>query len=231
MYVKEKEKIIPTGIKEIDTIIGGIERGKVTFIGGRPGVGKSAIAVKLATNILREKYGVMYLNLESNEAIEIAINQADDKPDGDYIETYMPNIPGTTLERVFREMVDAQWADVIVVDYLQLIESSADAVSFFFGLVAKSFNCAVIMTSQVNRMADFRENKMPQIADLPDAVRACGDYDAIFLSRNYHGGEKAKSMIADLYENEEFSGRAEFPWSPSEFISPFCKEYGLEVSE
>lgn len=229
--MEENKKFIPTGIKEIDTITGGMERGKVTFIGGRPGVGKSAIAVKLATNFLHEKYGVMYLNLESNEVIEIALNRADETQDGDYIETYMPNIPGVTLERIFAELVDANWADVIVVDYLQLVGGRADAVSFFLGLVARSFNCAVIVTSQVNRRADFRDEKMPLIADLPDEVRACGDYDAIFLSPNFRGGKQTKSMIADLYKNEEFLGKTEFPWSPHEFVDPYYKEYGLEVSE
>jgi len=42
---------MPTGIKRLDDILGGLHRGNVTVVAGRPGMGKSAFGMKLAQSV------------------------------------------------------------------------------------------------------------------------------------------------------------------------------------
>jgi len=42
-----------TGIPELDTMINGINPGSVIVIGGQPGVGKTALALQIATNVAK----------------------------------------------------------------------------------------------------------------------------------------------------------------------------------
>lgn len=55
---------ISTGFENLDTLLGGLEPGKLYIIGGRPGMGKSAFALNLATNLARDCNTVMYFSLE-----------------------------------------------------------------------------------------------------------------------------------------------------------------------
>jgi len=48
MSPRETPKYIPTGIKTLDMAIGGVPRGLPTIIGGRPGMGKSALGLQIA---------------------------------------------------------------------------------------------------------------------------------------------------------------------------------------
>jgi RecA/RadA recombinase len=61
----EEIKTIPTGGLELDLALGGgiIER-KVTLVVGGPGVGKTILALNIATNCVREGYKVVYIDSE-----------------------------------------------------------------------------------------------------------------------------------------------------------------------
>ena len=55
---------ISTGFNNLDARLGGLEDGLVYVIGGRPGMGKSALGHKIAVNAAREQIGVLELSLE-----------------------------------------------------------------------------------------------------------------------------------------------------------------------
>lgn len=55
---------ISTGYDEIDAMTGGLEKGKLYIIGGRPAMGKSAFALNIAANIAKNNDTVMYFSLE-----------------------------------------------------------------------------------------------------------------------------------------------------------------------
>lgn len=58
-----KVDLIKTGIGALDRTLGGIARGNLVIIAGRPGQGKSALALQIALNISRSA-PVLYLSLE-----------------------------------------------------------------------------------------------------------------------------------------------------------------------
>ena len=63
-FTDKREKPIRTGVKAIDDIIGGIERGNMVIIAARPSVGKSAIASEIALNIAKSGKRCEIFNLE-----------------------------------------------------------------------------------------------------------------------------------------------------------------------
>jgi replicative DNA helicase len=56
--------LVKTGFENIDKFAGGLTRGEITIIGGRPGHGKSTMLLNLLSNILEGKQKVLLFNRE-----------------------------------------------------------------------------------------------------------------------------------------------------------------------
>ena len=56
--------LVKTGFVNVDKFAGGLTRGEITIIGGRPGHGKSTMLLNLLSNILSEKRKVLLFNRE-----------------------------------------------------------------------------------------------------------------------------------------------------------------------
>lgn len=61
---KGDETAIAYGLGDLDDITGGAHKGDFVLIGGRPGMGKSALAQTLANNIAHQHHAVLYCSLE-----------------------------------------------------------------------------------------------------------------------------------------------------------------------
>ena len=59
-------KRIPTGLTELDDIIGGIPIGGMTLVGGNPGMGKSALSKQITFNLAERGIKVGYVSLEES---------------------------------------------------------------------------------------------------------------------------------------------------------------------
>ncbi|MCS7245328.1 MAG: DNA repair protein RadA [candidate division WOR-3 bacterium] len=108
-----KEERLKTGISEFDRVVGGgIMKGSVILIGGDPGVGKSTLALKIASN-----FKSLYISSEEtlnqiiSRAKRIGINSKD---------LYV--VSESNLDSVLNSMNDN--FDLIVVDSIQTIYSS-----------------------------------------------------------------------------------------------------------
>jgi len=66
---------IPTGFKAIDTALGGLARGELHMLGGRPGMGKSSLCANIAMNASRLGCRVLYISTEM-EAKRLAMRIA-----------------------------------------------------------------------------------------------------------------------------------------------------------
>ncbi|HEY8579114.1 MAG TPA: DnaB-like helicase C-terminal domain-containing protein, partial [Beijerinckiaceae bacterium] len=55
---------VPTGLPELDDMIGALERGQGSILAGRPSMGKTAIAVQVGVNVARSRAGVYMVSLE-----------------------------------------------------------------------------------------------------------------------------------------------------------------------
>jgi len=61
---KGKHPWIPTGVKGLDRLLGGLWPGSLYVIAGRPGMGKTAFALSLAEKLVGSGSGVLFLSLE-----------------------------------------------------------------------------------------------------------------------------------------------------------------------
>lgn len=55
---------IPTGLSDLDQMIGGLKAGDLAIFAGRPGMGKSTVAESIVRNVARNGMGASYLSLE-----------------------------------------------------------------------------------------------------------------------------------------------------------------------
>lgn len=56
--------VMKTGIRKLDEMIGGFHPGDLVILGGRPGMGKSSLALAFALNAARDGFGVAFSSLE-----------------------------------------------------------------------------------------------------------------------------------------------------------------------
>ena len=63
--IRDKEsKLIRTGFSEIDALAGGLTRGEITVVGGRPGHGKTTFLINMLANMIGQGYRCIMFNRE-----------------------------------------------------------------------------------------------------------------------------------------------------------------------
>lgn len=60
-----RDLTIKTGLERLDALMGGLGRGDLIVVAGRPGVGKSALAGQLTASLADQGHGVLFFALES----------------------------------------------------------------------------------------------------------------------------------------------------------------------
>lgn len=63
-YDKKSESMVKTGYKNIDGLIGGLQGGNYLILAGSTGMGKTAMALNLVINVLKQKKEVLLFSLE-----------------------------------------------------------------------------------------------------------------------------------------------------------------------
>jgi replicative DNA helicase len=174
---------IKTGFKGLDNILGGgLKRGEVVFVASRPGVGKTALALNILSNIARDGGSCALFSLDSAQCDtadnykNLAVNRIN------FYDNSRCSIEQiSSICRAFLEV--NKKIDVIAIDYLQLLNRVSDDVTCFYNSIkalAKELNICVIVLSQVGRTA----SKQAKIVDLkevfPFAIKADS---AIILNR------------------------------------------------
>ncbi|AEK07601.1 DnaB-like dsDNA helicase [Mycobacterium phage Enceladus] len=194
---------------------GGLQRGRLYTIGARPGGGKSIVALQLATNAAFWGFPAVYFTLEmstdevmsrmvsagSNVDFGKIMRKEVDLEDRKKIDNYMnlhSDMPIQVIDRprINTEQIVAHCRavgklDVLVVDYLQLIDPSDKRLSReqqvahmsrALKIAAKELNVAVVACSQLNR-GPLKDGKMraPTIGDLRESGAVEQDSDVVLL--------------------------------------------------
>ncbi len=145
---RDKYKGLPTGIRELDSLITGLNRSDLIILAARPGVGKTSMGLNIARHVsVTAKHRVAFFSLEmgreqlasrllSCEAlVEGGKLRAGDLSDGDWVklveagdilgkaELYFDDSPGITVPEMKAKVRRLGNVDLIIVDYLQLMSS------------------------------------------------------------------------------------------------------------
>src|ERR1700734_1235784 len=198
---------VSTGFKQLDDMTSGLQPGDLIIVAGRPSMGKTTLAVNMAENAaLGSNKSVAIFSMEmSAESLTLRmisslgrINQSnlrsgrlqeEDWPRIDSAMTqlssakiYIDETPGLTpteLRARSRRLKRERGLDLIVVDYLQLMQvagtkenraTEISEISRSLKALAKELKVPVIALSQLNRGVEQRVEKKPVMSDLRECV-------------------------------------------------------------
>jgi len=213
-------KAIGTGYADVDKrLSGGMRPGELIVLAARPKMGKTAFALNVALNVAQD-HSVLILSMEMPKAqlhdrnlanlgrIPLgSLLQPSELTDGDWtgltsaiqklenMNLYLDDQGGLRLLDVrmkAKQTKRRHGLDVLVVDYLQLMEGDGDnrnaqieGITRGLKALAKELGIAIILLSQLNRKLEERPNKRPQPSDLRDSGAIEQDADVvIFLYRD-----------------------------------------------
>ncbi|HSY94888.1 MAG TPA: replicative DNA helicase, partial [Steroidobacteraceae bacterium] len=198
---------VPTGFKQLDEMTSGMQPGDLIIIAGRPSMGKTTLAVNIAENAAlgSNKSAAIFSMEMSAESLTLRmisslgrINQSnlrsgrlheDDWPRIDSAMTQLssakifvdetPALTPTEIRARARRLKRERGLDLIVVDYLQLMQvagtkenraTEISEISRSLKALAKELKVPVIALSQLNRGVEQRVEKKPVMSDLRECV-------------------------------------------------------------
>ncbi|MDE5618406.1 MAG: replicative DNA helicase, partial [Clostridia bacterium] len=225
---KSASKGLLTGFYNLDSVLNGMLGGQILVLAARPGLGKTSFALNIVTNIAARNEGkvMAVFNLEMS-ATELAqrmlvnltkismqklIRGEESNSDwediwnsvravnksGIYIDDTVNVTPEDILHKCRTLRKKQGRLDLIVIDYLQLMGSSAKnsraskqqevaEISRGMKILAKELDVPVILLSQMSRDIEKREkdDKTPRLSDLRESGAIEQDADVVmFIHRS-----------------------------------------------
>jgi len=216
-----------SGLLNVDRITNGFRRQELSIIGARPSMGKSAFALQIAHNMARSGVCTLYASIEMSQSMVAqrilsmatkidGVRLSNDVMDGDDIELlnrakrYLRDIPMhisahspcdmALLRSLATRLKRSGDLQVLVVDYLQMIDSKGDNRVREVGLIsrglkslAKELDIAVIALSSLSRKVESRDDKRPLMSDLRESGDIESDADLVtFLYRPMYYAEQSQ---------------------------------------
>lgn len=207
---------VTTGFTSLDEACGGFPAGGITIIGARPSTGKSALVtgscvrvaeagvptllvslemprMEVATRVVASRANIAFTKIhkgyttpQENETIVREAAMLNKMPL--FIDDSIP--AEHQLAAMIRRMVRAKKIQLVVIDYLQLIEPSDSKVpreqqvaKITRGMkrLAMQLKIAIVLLSQLNREVESRECKRPKLSDLRESGAIEQDADLVWM--------------------------------------------------
>ena len=212
---------VPTGLTDLDRKTSGLQKSDLVILAARPSMGKTAFALCVAKNAAAKGNKVMIFSLEMSKeqltqrflAMEAMIDATklrtgDLNPEDwkalskaadslDKADIYIDDTPGMPLMEMknkCRRLKEKDGLDLVIVDYLQLMELGGRvesrqleiaALSRQMKQMARELECPVIALSQLSRASETRKDNRPILSDLRDSGAIEQDADVVlFLYRD-----------------------------------------------
>lgn len=241
-YVTQKhsnrtENIIPTGCPRLDKILA-LSRGDLAVIAARPGVGKSAFVGNLAVKFSFAGYKTVLFSMEmsSEQIMNRILSSVGQIPHdflvknsvfGQYAEElgkaaslvynksklYIDDRSCQTVRDIKRKSIKAK-ADVVIIDYLQLMKSAQKyeskvnevaEITRDLKILAGDLNVPVILLSQLNRDVEKRAGQRPVLSDLRDSGSIEQDANSIIFLSKTDRDDPNSDILADVAKNRNGS--------------------------
>ena len=231
-----------TDFYELDTMTNGLQKSDLIILAARPSMGKTAFALNIAQNVaIKEKVPVAIFSLEmSKEQLvqRMLCSQAEvdtqrlktgnmQSKDWDKLASamndfaqapiFIDDTSGCTLTDIRakcrRLKMEQKDLGLIVIDYLQLMESSGredrmqqiSAISRGLKTLARELDVPVIALSQLSRAVESRTDKRPMLSDLRESGAIEQDADIVmFIYRDeyYKKGEEDEEVTKAAAKGE-----------------------------
>jgi replicative DNA helicase len=230
---------VPSGFRDIDRITSGFQEGNLVILAARPGMGKSALGLGFAANVaIRHGLPVALFTLEMSKAeVTQRLMCAEAKVELHRLRTgrlasddwprltaacdrlakapvYVDDTGSITMMEIRSKArrLKSKHPDLglIVVDYLQLMTSGANAenrvqevsqISRALKVLARDLEIPVIAISQLSRAVEQRHDKRPVLSDLRESGSLEQDADVVaFIYRDdyYNPDDSPDPGVAEV---------------------------------
>ncbi|WP_331719044.1 replicative DNA helicase (plasmid) [Streptomyces sp. NBC_00289] len=222
------EQGIPTGFTDLDNLTNGFLPGQMIVVAARPAMGKSTLAVdfvraasikhRLSSAVFslemsKSELGMRILSAEARVGLHHLRGGTTTAEDwkriarvSDQIRTAPMVISDeqvntlTQIKALCRRIQQNRGLDLVVIDYIQLLESGnrraesrqqeVSDISRSIKLLAKELQVPVIALSQLNRGPEQRTDKKPLVSDLRESGSIEQDADMVILLHREDAYEK-----------------------------------------
>ena len=213
---------LSTGYKDLDAMTTGLHKDELIILAARPGVGKTAFVLNVAQNAATKSNAtVAMFSLEmSAESLVNRMLCSEGSIDANALRTgkldenqwnslvvamgslsrtniYIDDTPGIKMAEIRskcrRLLKESGHLDLVVIDYLQLIEGTGQenrqqevsVISRNLKKLAKELHVPVIALSQLSRGVEARQDKRPMLSDIRESGSIEQDADIVaFLYRD-----------------------------------------------
>lgn len=235
LYTNKTEMTgITTGFTDLNKKINGMQRTDLLLIAARPAMGKTAFSLNLVQNAaLKGDASVAVFSLEmskeqlvqrmlsSQSNVELSKLKTGKLGENDWpriidamavlsnAKIHIDDTPGIKISELrskCRKLKIEQGLDLILIDYLQLMEGEGNnesrqqeisKISRSLKVIAKELNCPVVALSQLSRAPEQRADHRPMLSDLRESGAIEQDADIVmFLYRDeyYHPDSDRKNI-------------------------------------
>ncbi|VWL85505.1 replicative DNA helicase [Oceanivirga miroungae] len=236
-------KGIPTDFKEYDRVTGGLNKSELLILAARPAMGKTAFALNIATNLAKQGKSVLIFSLEmgvdqlfkrilsnisdvemyklkNKHLTDFDIKRITDKHEEmKNYNLFISEKAGVSIleiKNIARRFKTQNDLDFIVIDYLQLINSSSknksreqevSEISRSLKNLARELDIPILALSQLSRSVESRSDKRPLLSDLRESGAIEQDADQVmFLFREEYYKQIA-SKSENKVENEQVQNK------------------------
>jgi replicative DNA helicase len=244
---KRKEHVtgVPTGFYDLDDITAGLQPSDLVVIAGRPSMGKTSLALGIAVHAAIHAgtvVGIFSLEM-SKPQIVLRMLSSEARVDSHGLRTgklqkedwwrlaeaagrleqapiYIDDTGGITVQQMrgkARRLKAERGLDMLIVDYLQLMQGRSDSesrqqeisdISRSLKALAKELNVPVVALSQLSRAVEARKPPIPMLADLRESGAIEQDADVVmFIYREeVYDQNSERKGIADILVSKHRNG-------------------------
>ena len=236
---------LPTGFDDLDRLTAGLQPQNLVIVAARPAMGKSSLCLGIAEYVaieLRRSAIVFSLEMSKLEIVNrllssqaridssrLRTGRLDDtdwRKLGDALgrlsdaPLYIDDTPSISLVEIrakCRRLKQKHGLDLVIVDYLQLMQSprriesrqqEVAEMSRGLKMLAKELDVPVMALSQLSRQPESRTDKRPQLADLRESGSIEQDADLVgFIYRDeVYDDDSPDKGIAELIISKHRNG-------------------------
>jgi replicative DNA helicase len=209
---------VMTGFAALDDFLGGLQRSDLIVLGARPSMGKTSLALNIARNAaVNQKACVALCSLEmSRDAVvqrllssesgvdsrKVRLGRFNERDEARIMEAsgvlseaaiYVddsPQLRVLDIRSKVRRLHFERKIDLIIIDYLQLIQGDARAetrvqeiskITRALKTLARELDVPVLTVSQLSRAVEWRASHMPELADLRESGSIEQDADVVLF--------------------------------------------------